>query len=105
MKTLSINQEVLSEETLVSYKGYNFSVASEQGGQYGFERRVNIRVVQEDLTKTFLQRVGIIRLFEVDKIVRESRSVGCLIIGETIYSVCLERAKEFIKEYVDFIKE
>ena len=105
MKILEINATEFAEETLVSYKGYKFSVTTQPSGSYDFERRVYIRVIKDNLESFVLQEVGILRLFSDNDVAKDSQKEGCLIIGKTTYSVCLERAKGFIIEYVDFIKE
>ena len=105
MKTLVINEVKLAEEVLVQYKGFNFSVKSHSEGQYGFERRVRISIIKENLERFRLQIVGIVRLFsgDKDKYIKESESLGSLINGQTNFEDCLEESKKFIKKYVDFI--
>lgn len=103
MKTLVINEVKLAEEVLIQYKGFNFSVKSHNEGQYGFERRVRISIIKENLERFRLQIVGIVRLFSGDKYIKESESLGSLINGQTNFEDCLEESKKFIKKYVDFI--
>lgn len=103
MKTLVINEVKLAEEVLIQYKGFNFSVKSHIEGQYGFERRVRISIIKENLERFRLQTVGIVRLFDKDKYNTDSESLGCLINGQANFEDCLEESKKFIKKYVDFI--
>ena len=110
MKTLVINEVKLAEEVLIQYKGFNFSVKSHNEGQYGFERRVRISIIKENLERFRLQIVGIVRLFSEgndlrtkDKYIKQSENLGSLIIGQTNFEDCLEESKKFIKKYIDFI--
>lgn len=103
MKVLDINKIDLEEETLILYKGYKFSIKNSSTGQYGFERRVCIFLINDDLTKVPFKNIGILRLFSGNKITKESKSTQCLITEKTTFAECLATGKEYIKTYVDFL--
>ena len=105
MKELILDIEELQEEVLLSYKGRNFKVKTSRGGQYGYERRVDISILFNDLTTKKFKTVGIIRLFSSEKIENESKNEQCLIVGETNFQTCLSIAKEYIKKHIDFIDQ
>ena len=112
MKTLALSIEDLAQEILITYKGHNFMVSNAQGGQYGYERRVIIFVIKDNLERLKFKTVGILRLFSSsssssngDEYVRTSKAEQCLVIGNTDFDFCLDEAKAYIKKYIDFISE
>jgi len=103
MKVLNLCTTPLEEETLIIYKKYKFLVANRSCGQYGYERRVLIFLIKDDLTKEQFKNVGILRLFSTEKIEDESIGTQCLVKGTTTFEDCLLASKEYIRKYLDFI--
>lgn len=104
MKTLELSNTELAEETLVNYKGKNFLIKTVQGGQYGFERKVTIFIIQDDCSRVLMKTVGILRLFD-DNYEQISKSEQCLVIGRTHFNPCLDSAKDYIQKFLDFITQ
>ena len=105
MRELVLCNEDDKQEVLISYKGLNFMVRNSACGQYGFERRVGIFIVKDNLELVKLKSVGVLRLFSGNDIKKQSESTQCLIVGETHFEQCLDEAKAYIKKYIDFISE
>ena len=103
MKTLELDKTPLAEEVLLSYKDKNFLVKNCATGEYGFERKVIIFLIEANGSKTVFKKAGILRLFSSDKITKTSNSEQCIIIGETDFQSCLIASIEYIKKFVDFI--
>ena len=103
MKELNLCTTPLEEETLIVYKNHKFLVANRSCGQYGYERRVIILLIKDDLTKEKFKDVGVIRLFAREHIEQESIATQCLVKGTTTFKDCLFASKEYINKYVNFI--
>jgi len=103
MEELNLCATHFEEETLIVYKNYKFLVANRSCGQYGYERRVIIMLIKDDLTKEKFKDAGILRLFAPDKIKDVSVETQCLVKGDTTFIDCLIASKNYIKKYVDFI--
>ena len=103
MKELVLSTEELAEEVLVSYKGRTFKIKNARSGQYGFERKVVIYILFDNLEIKHFKTVGIVRLFSSNDIYKESTNEQCLVKGDTNFNECLSFAKEYIKKHIDFI--
>lgn len=103
MKKLELDKTPSAEETLLSYKDKNFLVKNCATGQYGFERRVVIFIIETDCKKVVFKNAGVLKLFDNKEIAKTSKSEQCLIIGETTFENCLKASVEYIKKFVDFI--
>src|SRR5690606_15581192 len=105
MKELILSNENLNQEVLLSFKGHNFLVKNVACGQYWFERRVNILLINDSLERIKFKEVGVLRLFDKDSIERESVATQCIIKGNTTFEECLTEAKKYIEKFVNFIEK
>lgn len=104
MKELILSDSESEERVLISYKGYNFEVGNYACGQYSYERKASIKLINNDLTKSHFKSVGVLKLFSGANLEGQSKADQCLIKGSTTFKECLIEAKKYIRKYIDFIK-
>ena len=107
MKELFLSNDKLtnSEEVLIFYKGYSFSVKNTAVGQYGYERKVYIYLIDKELKRNVFKCVSVLKLFKNEEIVRTAMSEQAIIMDVTNFEESLIAAKEYIKKYVDFVTQ
>lgn len=105
MKELILCNEDSSQEVLIFYKGYTFKIKNAGVGQYGYERKVYIYLIDKELKSNVFKLVSILKLFKNDEIVGTANSEQALIRKVTNFDESLIAAKEYIQKYVDFVTQ
>ena len=89
-------------EIFVRCGNNRFIIKNCNTGQYYFERKVNIFVINGNNEQIHLKCVSVLRLFEKEKISVTAINTGCLITNVTTWKESFTIALEYIKEYCEF---